>query len=291
MFRKNKKMSKAIVLDVDGVIIGEKKGVNTPHPHMEVMRFLKNTRASGVPVILCTAKPAFAIEYEVKEAKLNNPHIADGGGLLVDNQGNVYQKYTLNAELSKQIISHLLENNVYTEVYTADDYYIQSSQQCEITDQHTFVLQRKPQIVDSLISFCDHHEITKIMQVVQNESNKPFGEQVFTPFADKASMVWAVHPPILPLQFGIITAQGISKPDGVKQISDILQIPLDNMLAVGDSTSDWRFMSLCGYVGAMGNASDKLKELVRTKGAERYIIGDTVDNNGIINIIKWYLSI
>jgi len=284
-------MKKAIILDVDGVIIGEKKGVNTPHPHADVMATLKSVRASGIPVILCTAKPAFGIEYEIKEAQLDNPHIADGGGLLVDNKGKVYEKFTLETDLAKRVIKRLLEKNVYTEVYTADDYIIQADQESDITEKHTFVLQRKPQIVKSLIDFCDTNEVTKIMQVVADESCKPFGDEVFSPFKSESTMIWAVHPPILPLQFGIITALGISKPQGATTIANILNIPMENILAVGDSTSDWKFMELCGYVGAMGNATAELKELVKSKGDGNHIIGGHVDNNGVIDILNWYVSI
>ena len=129
------------------------------------------------------------------------------------------------------------------------------------------------------------------MQVVDNESYKSFGDTVFLPFKESSTMVWAVHPPILPLQFGIITALGISKPQGVVNIARILDAPLDNILAVGDSTSDSNFMSLCGYVGAMGNASEKLKELVKTKGDGKYLIGKHVDDNGIIDILDWYINL
>lgn len=284
-------MKKAIILDVDGVIIGEKKGVNTPHPHPDVMTVLKRVRASGIPVVLCTAKPAFGIEYEIKEAQLDNPHIADGGGLLVDNKGKVYEKFTLETSLAKRVIKRLLEKGVYTEVYTADDYIIQANQEGDITDKHAFVLQRKPRVVESLLDFCENNEITKIMQVVADESYKTFGEEVFAPFKSESTMIWGVHPPILPLQFGIITSLGISKPQGAKNIAKILDIPIENMLAVGDSTSDWKFMNLCGYVGAMGNATPELKELVKSKGDGKYMVGAHVDNNGIIDILNWYVSI
>lgn len=284
-------MKKAIILDVDGVIIGEKKGVNTPHPHTEVMAKMKSIRESGIPVVLCTAKPAFAIEYEIKEACLDNPHIADGGGLLVDNTGKVYEKYTLDAGLAKEVIQTLLDRNIYTEVYTTDDYIIQADQKGDITDKHAFVLQRQPKIVKSLLDFCDTHEISKIMQVVADESWKPFGDEVFAPFKERSTMVWAVHPPILPLQFGIITALGISKPQGVINIAKILDVPLENILAVGDSTSDWKFMSLCGFVGAMGNATSELKELTKSKGEGKYIIGDHVNENGILGILDWYVNL
>jgi hydroxymethylpyrimidine pyrophosphatase-like HAD family hydrolase len=284
-------MKKAIILDVDGVIIGEKKGVNTPHPHSDVMTMLKRVRASGIPIVLCTAKPAFGIEYEIKEAQLDNPHIADGGGLLVDNKGKVYEKFTLETNLAKRVIERLLKKGVYTEVYTADDYIIQADQVGDITDKHTFVLQREPQVVESLLTFCDTNEITKIMQVVADENCKPFGDEVFAPFKLESTMIWAVHPPILPLQFGIITALGISKPQGASTIANILDIPIENMLAVGDSTSDWNFMTLCGYVGAMGNATSELKELAMSKGEGRYMVGGHVDENGVIEILDWYVSL
>jgi hydroxymethylpyrimidine pyrophosphatase-like HAD family hydrolase len=284
-------MKKAIILDVDGVIIGEKKGVNTPHPHTDVMDTLKRVRTSGIPIVLCTAKPAFGIEYEIKEAQLDNPHIADGGGLLVDNKGKVYEKFTLETDLAKRVISRLLDKGVYTEVYTADDYIIQADQVGDITDKHSFVLQREPQVVESLLNFCDNNEITKIMQVVDDESCKPFGDDVFAPFKSESTMIWAVHPPILPLQFGIITALGISKPQGASKIASILDVPIENMLAVGDSTSDWKFISLCGYAGAMGNATSELKELVKSKGEGKYMVGGHVDENGIIDILNWYISI
>lgn len=284
-------MKKAIILDVDGVIIGHKRGVNTPHPSAPVMEALRAIRKSGIPIALCTAKPAFGIEYEVKEAELDNPHIADGGGLLVDNKGKVYEKYILETGLAKRIIGKLLEKNIYTEVYTEDDYYIQKNQKGDITEKHSFVLQREPQEVDSLIEFCDSNKVTKIMQVVADESWKPFGEDVFAPFKDEATMVWAVHPPILPLQFGIITAPGISKTQGAKSIARILDVPIENMLAVGDSTSDWKFISVCGYAGAMGNATDELKELVRSKGENRYRIGGNVDEDGLLDILNWYTQI
>lgn len=284
-------MKKAIILDVDGVIIGHKKGINTPHPSTAVMNTLRAVRASGIPIALCTAKPAFGIEYEIKEAKLDNPHIADGGGLLVDNKGKVYEKYTLETDLAKKIIDTLLENKVYTEIYTEDDYYIQLDQKGDITDKHSFVLQREPQVVESLIDFCDTHKVTKIMQVVADESWKSFGEKVFEPFKNESTMIWAVHPPILPLQFGIITAPGISKSQGAKSIARILDVPIENMLAVGDSTSDWKFINICGYAGAMGNATPELHELVKTKGNGKYMIGGNVDEDGLIDILNWYKDI
>lgn len=47
-------------------------------------------------------------------------------------------------------------------------------------------------------------------------------------------------------------------------------------------------MQLCHFVAAMGNASDELKELVKTKGEENYFIAPHVDDNGILEVFKYF---
>jgi len=39
---------KAIILDVDGVIVGEKIGFNAPYPHLDVINKLKQIREKGI---------------------------------------------------------------------------------------------------------------------------------------------------------------------------------------------------------------------------------------------------
>ena len=67
-----------VVLDVDGVIVGEREGFNFPDPNNEVIYSLKKLRQSGIFVSLCTGKPAFGIEKIITDAYLNNLHIVDG---------------------------------------------------------------------------------------------------------------------------------------------------------------------------------------------------------------------
>ena len=282
-------MNKAIILDVDGVIIGNKKGINTPHPHPAVISKLKEVRKSGIPIVLCTAKPAFAIDWEIKNAELNNPHIADGGALLIDNKGIISKHYPINSNYASTIVKHMLKNNIYVEVYTSNDYFIDTKQKSDWTDKHTFVLQRNPQIVDNLENFAKNNIITKIMIIVADETQKPIGDEHFSPFAENVNMIWAVHPPILPLQFGFITAKGISKKQAVFDISTLLNIPPENILGVGDSTSDWQFIEECGYAATMGNAEPELKEKVQSK-VNKGFIGGHVNDNGVIEIIDWFLT-
>lgn len=280
---------KGIILDVDGVIVGEKIGFNSPNPHVDVINKLKEIRSKGIPISLCTAKPHFSIGKIIKDAQLDNYHIADGGSVIINPIDNtIVKKHVIDKKIVKKILEMYIENNVYTEFYTVDNYFIQKSQNCDITPKHVHILQDNPIIVDNLAEESLKHEVTKIMPIALDEKDQDRVAKLFENMNTKLTLSWGIHPVANPLKFGIITAPGISKKQGAIEISKNINVPLGDILAVGDSTSDWQFIELCGYGAAMGNASEKLKELVMTKGEESYYIGKDVDENGIIEILDYF---
>lgn len=280
---------KALILDVDGVIIGDKVGFNSPHPHPLVTDALKKIRASGIPISLCTAKPHFSIQKEIRDSILNNIHIADGGAVIINPlDGTIIKQITIDSEIASQLIEVLISAGIYVEAYSVDKYYVQKSQISEITDKHTFVLQTHPEAVKDLASFVNEKEITKIMPIVNSDSEKAKAEMLFEAFNRELMLSWGVHPVALPLQFGIITHKSVSKRQGAIEISKSLNIPLENFLGVGDSSSDWQFIELCGFAGAMGNASKELKDNVAQKGIANSFISPSVDDNGILEIFKYF---
>ena len=97
------KSIKGIILDVDGVIVGEKIGFNSPNPNIHVINKLKEIRKKGTPISLCTAKPHFSIGKIIKEAELNNYHIADGGSVIINPIDNtIVKKHVMDKKKEKE---------------------------------------------------------------------------------------------------------------------------------------------------------------------------------------------
>lgn len=282
-------MIKGIILDIDGVIIGQKIGFNSPTPHADVIKALREIRSKDIFISLCTAKPHFAVDNIIELAKLDNLHISNGGSVIVDPINSVVvKKFVIEKQAAKDVIKAYLENNVYTEFYTEGNYFIQKNQDSEITKKHLHILQKNPTEVDSLVKESSSNEITKIMPIAKDEGDKKRLTEIFKPFQNKLTLHWGVHPVALPLQFGIITAPGISKKQGAIEIARYYNVSFENMLGVGDSTSDWEFIQLCSFAGAMGNASKELKELVSQKEKGKFCIGKSVDENGILDIFSFF---
>ena len=163
------------------------------------------------------------------------------------------------------------------EIYTVNNYYIQKSQENFITSKHNHILQHKPVKLEDIVKESEKLDITKIMPIAINENaDKIRLTEMFENLNTGLTLSWGIHPIANPLRFGIITAKDISKKQGAIEISKNINVPLENILAVGDSTSDWQFIDLCGFGAAMGNATQKLKELVSSKASEHFYIGKNV---------------
>lgn len=281
-------MIKGIILDIDGVIIGEKEGFNFPYPNPKVIERLKSIEARGIPISVCTAKASYSTNKIIDMAQLKNLHITEGGAVLIDPLDNIILKaHYIDGNVAKQVVKTLIDSGAYTEIYRLDEYAIQEYNQPETTKIHAEILQKSPRIVKSLVDEISDQNIVKIMPIAKNEKDKVRLTDIFKPFEGQLTLSWGVHPVASPRYFGIITAKGISKKQAVNEIAKHSGINPDEFLGIGDSTSDWQFIEQCGYAGAVGNASAELKKLIKQKGEKSYI-GGTVDENGILDIFDYF---
>ncbi len=277
-------MIRGIILDVDGVLVGGIAGYNWPDPHPDVISALKKLRQSGMPVVLCTGKGTFAIESIVKEAHLDNPHIGDGGAVIVDIlAGKTVKEHTIPSKTVANIVDKLKQSSLYVELYSTAGYSIEKHSECDITKKHTDILGKAPLSVERF-GKKDFLNIIKIMPVARNEGEVRDVEQILKEYADELHLQWGRHPTASPYHFGIITQKGISKGQSFCDVSSVLGISMKHFVGVGDQIMDWGFMKFCGYRGIMGNASDELKGKA---GPDDYI-GKSVDENGIVDIFSHF---
>lgn len=283
-------MIRGILTDIDGVIVGDKIGYNSPYPHPDVIARLKAIHHNGLPVILATGKPHYVIGKIIRDASLDNPHITDGGAIIIDPITNtIVKKHVIDPEPVAQLVGACIMAGMYVEIYTPDRYIIQKSQIREnLTPVHTHILQTEPLIVDDLVAESKKHEVIKVVPIAidKNDTNRLF--DLCAPFADQLSVAITTHMIALPHQFGIVTKKGISKKQSAIDATQAFGIPLSDYLALGDSTSDWSFMQLCGYNATVSNGSDELKQHVRDLGDHGYIANTSVDENGMIDILDHF---
>ena len=283
-------MIKAIILDVDGVLLGTLKGVNSPYPSTKVTEYLKSIQDSGMPVALMSGKASFAMRRLIKVADLNNMHVTDAGAVIMDPiDRTIYKQHLLDSRIIKEMLQATGTSKTFWELYTTDHWYIQKGVNNAYRDKH-----RKHSNIIAPIEVADLNTIadqfpsfTKAM-VIYSPEVKGRLKVILEPFFEKAAFQWAGTPFIAPSEMLIITTRGISKRTGLKELAEHLHINASEMLGIGDTIMDWEFLQDCGYVGVMGNATAELLAKVRNLPEDKIFQGPGVDQDGIIKIVDHF---
>lgn len=282
-------MIRAIITDVDGVIIGHTPNVNFPLPHTQVLEAFKKVREDNIPIVLCTAKSLYPIEPIIQQAHLENPHISDGGSLISNPIGRkLVAKHMLPKDVAEKFVYYALKNDIYIEVHTEENYFIQQDEKGIFARQHAEVEQREPIRVTSLLEIIGKEDIIKIILIVENEEAKELVTPQLEALHHDMTAIWTIHPSMLPAQFAVITAYGASKKHAAEEVIETLGISFDEVLGIGDTKGDWQFMQLCRYVAIVGDESLELKELAKTKGEGKYFFAPSVEENGILQVFDYF---
>lgn len=278
-------MIKAIIADVDGVMVGKKEGFNFPLPHDSIIEALRKISDKGISVILCTAKFHVAIDEIIQQAQLSNPHITDAGALITDPLGE--KKILKQKTIPKATIAqHLLRTDVYTELYAANEYFVRADADPVFMAKRTKLLQMKPRLVDSLEAVNQSQDIIKVISYADSEATAPELEKEVQQLGQAISYIWSHHPFIMPKRPLVITAAGVSKEGAAKEVMQHLGISFQEVLGIGDSPADWGFMQLCGFSGVVGD-NPRLIEHIQSS-TNPYYIADSVDNHGILEIFDHF---
>lgn len=282
-------MVKLIVTDVDGVIVGHRKGINFPYPNQKIIAALKRVRKKGIPIVLCSSKYKSAIEPIIWEADLKNPHITDSGSLIIDPIAKkIVHQFILAGDLIAEILKTCFENKIYTEIFSIDNYYIQRDQLSDITPRRTLILQKDPVILNSALKEIPG-KIIKLLAIARNARERKKIDSIFKKYKKQANFLWNMHPSAKPFEYCLITPNGASKPSAVKEIVQKLKISFENVLGVGDTMGDWEFMKHCSYAATVEDAPVDVKEAVKSKEDGKYFIAPSVDKNGFLDILNYFL--
>jgi hydroxymethylpyrimidine pyrophosphatase-like HAD family hydrolase len=120
---------KAVVLDVDGILVGLQGGRNFPNPSAPVLNAIKSINKK-TPVILCTGRPFYTpvMKAVIDGAVLNNFHVGDCGVLVMNPKTDeILFAKELDQGLALHMAKTLLGAGIYTSLYLSQYYAVQKT--------------------------------------------------------------------------------------------------------------------------------------------------------------------
>lgn len=240
------------MLDVDGTLIGvERRGLPSPR----VRHAIEQVR-DKIHVGIATGRPLHEISYLLTELSLSGPCIINGGIQIVDaaSQKVLKEQRILPAdilaiaEIAKKLTIQLdiVEHGHDARYY--DGYPVK-------TPLGIFTEALDESVADILIESISHIPTISFHKTSSWFENK--------------------------MHVGINHAAA-TKQHGILEVAEILSIPTEEIIGVGDHYNDFPLLIACGLKIAMGNAVEDLKAIAD-------YIAPSVDEDGVADVIEKYI--
>jgi Cof subfamily protein (haloacid dehalogenase superfamily) len=239
--------------DIDGTLLGLDGNYTERVKHA-----ILAARAAGIKTAVASGRPLFAADFLVRELQLQDAGLFYTGALLYDPlQRQTLALHSLEQALVETMLAAAKDLQLYTEVYTRDQYYVEAL--TPLGQLHSEHLRAVPQVVPFaqipaeqavvklLFAVDDLHHQDKLLQL-----ERSFPQAVF------AYAKMAARPDWL---FVSVIAQAACKRQGFAQLLDFHQVSAEQVVAFGDAQSDKVFLELAGIGVAMGNAADDVKQV------------------------------
>jgi len=241
---------KMIAIDLDGTLLKDDKSIS--ERNKEALKFAKE---SGVQVVICTGRPLKAMDNILSELNLDEEgdySITFNGGLVQKNKtGEIIAKKVFSLAEVKHLIEIVHQHNLPIDVLSEGvvlqlpslekSWYERANPRLEFkkilfTDLENIAIFNKavtayePRIIDALLSSL-RNKLAADFEIVKSRD--------------------------MLLEF---LPKGVSKAYGIKKLAKVLNIGMENVMALGDEENDLPMIKEVGLGIAMQNAVPKVLE-------------------------------
>lgn len=238
-----------VVFDLDGTLIGASGKVEAC-----IWEAAEEALAAGMKIAVCTGRPGFGVALKVaKRLGAGNAHVFQNGAQVGYTDGRTVKVMALKESVTRRIIEISRAAGAVLELYTPTSLYVERT--TELSERHASVIG-----VQALVR--DLEEVAATEPVVRAQWVVPLGtEEVLAAQAPAGAQVsHAVSPALPDMAFVALTCEGVSKASAVRQLAEHMRIPLQRVMAVGDSVGDLPMLLEVGHPRIMANATPDLLE-------------------------------
>ena len=280
-------MKKLIAIDLDGTLLNS-YGEISEEDKKAVQKQIQN----GAEVVLTSGRTISAMESFAEEVGANNYLISGNGTVIYDlqNKQNIYEKY-LSREKVLEIIKICEENSMYYNVYTNRSiitkslnfntlfYYSENLKKPAEKRTNIEQIANIPEYIASLeepflkITVCDNDKAIFNRMIY---ALKQIEDIDVLEVAHMSRKIVRIDDEERKLEYYYteITSKNVNKWDAILYLAKKIQIPVENIITIGDNVNDVKMLENAAFGIAMENSNPKVKEIAN------FITTDN-NNNGV----------
>jgi Cof subfamily protein (haloacid dehalogenase superfamily) len=232
-----------LALDLDGTLIDDELVISP-----DVRRAIAEAQARGVRVTLATGRMLDATLPFARDLDITVPLICYQGGLIQALGSDVpLYRATMEPALVREMLEWQAQRGWHVVLYADNDVFVAEQQYPEIF--YRMLLGERLVWVDNLSPVLEQHEPVKFLVVAERPEADRIEREMRQRFEGRMEVVRSHE------MFVEGNPLGVSKGDALQRLATHLDIPQEQVMAVGDQGNDVPMIAWAGVGVAMGNGS------------------------------------
>jgi Cof subfamily protein (haloacid dehalogenase superfamily) len=259
-----------LLADVDGTLVTDDKELTEA-----TKAAARELRQAGIRLAITSGRPPRGMSMLIEPLALEGPIAGFNGGVYVNPDLSVIESHTLDPAAAKQALQLILDQGLDAWVYTPEEWLIRNKEAPHVA-REAWTVKFDPRVVPSFTD-ADLAQAVKIVGVSDDRDLVAASEKaVQRALGGKVSAARS-QPYYLD-----VTHPQANKGAVVDALSRLLNIPPDQIAAIGDMPNDVLMFRKSGFSIAMGNASDEVKAQARA-------VTDSNANDGFAKAVRKYI--
>ena len=263
-------MVQIIASDMDGTLLNDKMVISKRNAAA-----VKEAQKQGVHFIVSTGRAYDEVKPLITEAGFNCPMITLNGAFVLDEEGKEISAAPIPDSIAKKIMLTLKKNGLYFEVITAKG-VCSDNKAKRIENFAELLASISPDtpyklavtLASARMELMNINYVDNYMDLVDDPKTvigkivvfSPEGQKVLGPIKDENDNLVITSSGPGNIEINHVNAQ---KGVALQAYADSLNIPMDNVMAIGDNNNDVSMLKAAGISYAMGNGSDEVKMLAK----------------------------
>lgn len=259
-----------VAFDVDGTLLGRDLAISP-----KVRAAIARMQDAGVEGCLVTGRMYRATLPFARELDFTAPLICYQGAAVIDpSTDEVLQDASLANEVVRDLIGAAERDAMHLQLYRNDEYYCEARNR--FSDLYARLAMIEPVVVTSLRETFAYSPATKAVIVADPEKAQQYAQKM-QEYLDGRAYVTRSLP-----EFVEVLNPAVDKGKALRFVAEHLGIPMQEVVAIGDSWNDAPLLQAAGLGIAMGSAPPQLRENAAA------VVGD-VAHDGVAEAVERYV--
>ncbi len=259
-----------LAIDLDGTLVEPRKPVR-----QTVIDAVKRAQAAGVRATIVTGRMYVGAKPFADALDLDGPIVLYQGAVLADARtGRFEREVALAHDVGLRIYAAAKEHGLHVQFYRDDRFYVENDN--EYAQLYARTSGTSPVVVPSLPDEFAGRDSTKV-NVVTDAARTPDVLALMERVCGRDAYVTRSNP-----EFVEMLNPAVDKGVALRLVAEHFGIPMDRVMAIGDSYNDLPLLRAAGFAVAMGSSPDELKAEADA------VVGDVL-HDGVAEAIERYV--